>query len=124
MDWTNEKIIKFIQDIETYPLLWDTSHNDYKNRNKKHDAIQELAERFNCDSTEVMRKWKIILAQYRREKKKISESKASGAGISDLYKPKWFGFTYLAFFHGRDEPNASMSTHDEINEQVRFIFLF
>ncbi|XP_077298565.1 uncharacterized protein LOC143919879 [Arctopsyche grandis] len=118
MDWTNEKIIKFIQAIETYTFLWDSSHNDYKNRNKKHDATQELAQSFNCDSTEVMRKWKIILAQYRREKKKISDSKSSGSGISDKYKPKWFAYAYLNFFHGRDEPNASMNSQDEINDQL------
>lgn len=85
MDWTNDKIINFIQAIETYPVLWDSSHSDYKNKNKKHDATQELAQSFNCDSTEVMRKWKIILAQYRREKKKIADSKSSGSGILDIY---------------------------------------
>ncbi|XP_039759704.1 uncharacterized protein LOC120633561 [Pararge aegeria] len=65
-----------------------------------------------------MRKWKIILAQYRREKKKIAESKSSGSGISNIYKPKWFGYAYLNFFHGRDEPNASVNSLDEINEQL------
>lgn len=124
MDWTNDKIIKFIQAIETYPVLWDSSHSDYKNKNKKHDATQELAQNFNCDSTEVMRKWKIILAQYRREKKKIADSKSSGSGILDIYKPKWFAYAYLNFIHGRDEPNASLNSHDEINERVRFKFLF
>ncbi|XP_047525149.1 uncharacterized protein LOC125063005 isoform X1 [Pieris napi] len=118
MDWTNDKIIKFIQAVETYRILWDSSHHDYKNRNKKHDATQDLAQRFNCDSTEVMRKWKIILAQYRREKKKISDSKSSGSELSEIYKPKWFGYAYLKFFHGRDEPNVSMSSQDEINEQL------
>ncbi|CAH1977932.1 unnamed protein product [Acanthoscelides obtectus] len=65
-----------------------------------------------------MRKWKIILAQYRREKKKISDSKSSGSGFSDVYKPKWFAYAYLNFFHARDEPNTSMNSQDEINEQL------
>jgi len=78
MDWTNDKIIKFIQVVETYPILWDSSHNDYKNRNK---TTTPLAQSFICDSTEVMRKRKIILTQYRRENKKISDSKSSGSGI-------------------------------------------
>ncbi|CAH1967199.1 unnamed protein product [Acanthoscelides obtectus] len=99
-------------------LLWDSSHNDYKNRNKKHDATQESAQSFSCDATEVMRKWKTILAQYRREKKKIADSKSSGSGFSDLYKPRWFAYAYLNLFHGRDEPNTSMNSQDEINEQL------
>ncbi|XP_072381780.1 uncharacterized protein [Diabrotica undecimpunctata] len=118
MDWTKDKIIKFIEAIETYPLLWDSSHNEYKNRFKKGDATQELAQTFDYDSTEVMRKWKIILAQYRREKKKIADSKSSGSEISDVYKPKWFAYAYLNFFHGRDEPNTSLNSQDEINEQL------
>ncbi|XP_045533295.1 uncharacterized protein LOC123720638 [Pieris brassicae] len=65
-----------------------------------------------------MRKWKIILAQYRREKKKILDSKSSGSGISDIYKPKWFGYAYLNFFQGRDELNVSISSQDERNEQL------
>ncbi|CAH2007586.1 unnamed protein product [Acanthoscelides obtectus] len=65
-----------------------------------------------------MRKWKIILAQYRREKKKISDSKSSGSGFSDVYKPKWFAYAYLNFFHARDEPNTSTNSQDEINEQL------
>lgn len=119
MDWTNAKIVKFIQAVETRPVLWDTTNKDYKDKNKKHDATKELGENFSCDSTEVMRKWKIILAQWRRERKKIADSKASGSGVGDIYKPKWFAFEHLAFIHGRDCPNVTVNTEWETNEQVR-----
>ncbi|XP_045130726.1 uncharacterized protein LOC123515897 isoform X1 [Portunus trituberculatus] len=89
-----------------------------KTRTKKHDATKELGEEFNCDSTEVMRKWKIILAQFRRERKKIADSKASGSGIGDIYKPKWFAFEHLAFIHGRDCPNVSVNTEWQSNQQM------
>jgi hypothetical protein len=93
MEWTNQNIINFIREIEICPVLWDSSHIDYKSRNKKHDANQELAEKFDCDTTKVLRKWKIILAQYRQEKQKIKLSKTSGIGASDVYKPKLFGLS-------------------------------
>jgi hypothetical protein len=51
-------------------VLWDSSHVDYKSHNKKQDANQELTEKFNCDTREVLRKLKIILAQYRWVKQK------------------------------------------------------
>ena len=98
-------------------MLWDTANIDYKHKNNKHDATKELAEQFNCDSTEVMRKWKIILAQFRRERKKISDSKSLGAGVGDIYKPKWFAFEHLAFIHGRDCPNVSVNTEWQMNQQ-------
>ncbi|MPC41102.1 hypothetical protein E2C01_034686 [Portunus trituberculatus] len=66
-----------------------------------------------------MRKWKIILAQFRRERKKIADSKASGSGIGDIYKPKWFAFEHLAFIHGRDCPNVSVNTEWQSNQQGR-----
>ena len=55
-EWTNDKIIKFIQAVEARPVLWDTSCNEYKNKNIKHDATTDLGKEFCCDSTEVMRK--------------------------------------------------------------------
>ncbi|KAK8406348.1 hypothetical protein O3P69_007211 [Scylla paramamosain] len=67
-----------------------------------------------------MRKWKIILAQFRRERKKIVESKTSGSGREDIYKPKWFAFEHLAFIHGRDCPNVSVNTEWQINQQCFF----
>ena len=79
-----------------------------------------MGEEFSCDSTEVMRKWKIILAQCRRERKKIAESKASGCGVGDIYKPKWFAFEHLGFIHGRDYSNVTVNnTEWETNQQVR-----
>ena len=56
MEWNNWKIIEFIEEIGLYAVLWDCNHGDYKNRNKIHDATEELAKKFNCDSTEILRK--------------------------------------------------------------------
>ncbi|XP_039277759.1 uncharacterized protein LOC120349991 [Nilaparvata lugens] len=112
-----KKIISFINEIEMRPVMWDVCHVDYKNRNKKHDAMNKISEIFKCDTTEVLRKWKIILAQFRREKQKIKASKRMGSAASEVYILKWFGSQHLEFLNDRDEPNESINTLDDINDQ-------
>ena len=52
MEWANDKIVKFIQPVETRPVLWDTANSDYKDKNKKHDATKELAENWTFVHTQ------------------------------------------------------------------------
>nr|CAH7767473.1 unnamed protein product [Callosobruchus chinensis] len=78
-------------------LLCAHTHVDYKNRNKKYDATQELAEIFKCDSTE-------LSTEERRKKLQIQKL--------------LFLELHLNFLHGRDEVNASINSLDEINEQL------
>ena len=98
MEWTNDKIINFIKEIEIRPVLWDSSHVDYKRRNKKHDANQELAEKLHCDTTEVLRKWKIILAQYRREKQILNHPELLALELPMHTSQSGSGFNTFNFY--------------------------
>ena len=46
-DWTNDKVIKFIQEVDMRPVLW-TLQTRITN-NKKHDANKDLSEEFSHD---------------------------------------------------------------------------
>ena len=35
--------MKIIEDFQALPNLWDVSFGDYKNRNKRNDAMEHLA---------------------------------------------------------------------------------
>jgi ASC-1-like (ASCH) protein len=37
--WSNERVVTFIEDLESNARLWDVHCADYKNRNKKGDTI-------------------------------------------------------------------------------------
>ena len=42
MDWTNDNMVKFIQAVQTHPVLWESTNKDFKDKNKKHDATKYL----------------------------------------------------------------------------------
>jgi hypothetical protein len=58
--------------------LWNVLSKDYKNRNKKKDAWQEMSFHIGVDVVE--KKMKSLLAQYWRERKKGADAKKSGSG--------------------------------------------
>lgn len=91
--WTSEQTMKFIDGLRSNPCLWDLTSLDYKNRNKKNDALATLGKEFGVDSHEVDKKIQSLKTQFRREHKKLLASKKSGCPI----KSTWFGYESLLF---------------------------
>ena len=55
-EWRCEEIKELISLYETYPVLWDVSSKDYKNREVKDDVLKEFGEKFKCTPQEIVRK--------------------------------------------------------------------
>ncbi|KAK7072330.1 hypothetical protein SK128_019299 [Halocaridina rubra] len=58
------------------------------------------------ERAEVERKMRTVLAQFRRELKKIKDSK-SGDGAVDVYKTSWFAFDSLSFLNNTTTPHET-----------------
>jgi hypothetical protein len=43
------------------------------------------------------KKVKSLLAQYRRERRKVADAKKSGRGAEDIEVPKWFAYQRFTF---------------------------
>jgi hypothetical protein len=43
--WSNERVLTFIENLQSSACLWDVHCADYKNRNKKGDAMDFLAKK-------------------------------------------------------------------------------
>lgn len=56
--WNQEKTIRLIEEFHARPALWDVTCSEYKNRNKKRDALQELANHFQTSIEELEKKLK------------------------------------------------------------------
>ena len=41
--WSNDKVLKFIEDYHGFTCLWDVTCSDYKNRVKRKAALESLA---------------------------------------------------------------------------------
>lgn len=57
-----------------------------------------------------------LRASFRKEFKKLENSKRSGAGTEDIYKPTLWYFDNLMFLKDQDIPRTGASTLDETLE--------
>jgi len=51
-----ETTLKLIEDFQARSCLWDVASLDYKNRNKRRDAMQELAIKYGVSDSEMEKK--------------------------------------------------------------------
>jgi hypothetical protein len=59
MEWSRESISTLIEMYKRLPVLWNVKCEDYKNRNKKHDAWQDISEALNIERVEVEKKIRV-----------------------------------------------------------------
>lgn len=115
MEWTNAKVCDLINLYRDRPVLWDCRLKEYKDRNKKLDALLEIAVSFGVDKEEVERKIKNLVCHFLREIKKERESSKSGAGSDDVYKSKWFCYNNMLFLKDRNQPKGMTDTITQVN---------
>jgi hypothetical protein len=72
--WTTENTLQLIEDLHSTPCLWDVLCSEYKDRNKNGDAVSELAGKY-VSVAELKKKLHNLKGQFRREQKKLTESK-------------------------------------------------
>lgn len=54
--WSTEITLKFIEEFQSQACLWDVTATDYKNKNKKKDAVESLSKKYDVSSSEVEKK--------------------------------------------------------------------
>lgn len=98
MECNKDKCLKLIEKIKEFPIVWDPSHKDKKNRNNVEDAYKTIADFMECDSATIRKKKEIIFQTYRNYKRKVYKSKPTGTGTDGVYKPTWPLFAILDSF--------------------------
>lgn len=93
--WSEETTIKFVEEYRARPCLWNIKLAVYKNKSARDTALKEIEELMGIESfgiNEIKNKIKNLRSTYAQEKKKIKDSKKSGAGTDEVYVPhiKWF----------------------------------
>ncbi|CAG9790284.1 unnamed protein product [Diatraea saccharalis] len=99
--WSNENVYKLIEMFQAGELLWNTISEDYKDRNKKHDAWMEIASEFNVDKKVIEKKIRSLVGQFNRE----SKSKSGAGGDESI---KWFAYKKLMFLKGKNIPSSTV----------------
>ncbi|RZF43561.1 hypothetical protein LSTR_LSTR012841 [Laodelphax striatellus] len=115
MEWNNAKVCELIELYRDRPILWDCRLKAYKDKNKKQDALQEIADTFGVDKQVVKKKIRNLVCHFLREVKRERDSSKSGAGNSEVYKSKWFCYNNMIFLKDRNTPNATTDTITQDN---------
>lgn len=65
-NWDDSAVLLLIEKYQENEPLWNPRHMDFKNRNKRNDAIRDIASVFNIASSEIERKLKNLSSHYFR----------------------------------------------------------
>ncbi|XP_072944631.1 uncharacterized protein [Epargyreus clarus] len=87
LEWTQELVIRLMEEYKTMPELWDSRHELYKVPTAKYEAYCRLAETFQCNFPDLRKKLYSIFASYRREKGKVRKTGSS----------TWFLYPHMSF---------------------------
>lgn len=88
-DWTDELVVKFINEYKDHKCLWDVSDLEYRYSSKKVLAWSDISTNLGISTDELKRKMYSLMASYRRERRK------------ELKNPKrktvWFAYEHLDY---------------------------
>lgn len=122
--WTQERTIRLIELWHQTPILWDTKHKDYRNRDVKKNSLEDLAVEFDMTSLDIEKKMTGLKNQFRREHNKFK----STGNLSSNYSVEWFGYRPLLFlldtFSARDSLELLYTKKEVMFSYKSFFILF
>ncbi|KAI5695847.1 hypothetical protein M8J76_008576 [Diaphorina citri] len=112
--------VTFVQTVEEYPIVYDTTRMDYINRDSKDDAWNNIAERFESTEAECKRRWKNLRGGLTRYMKKCTEQKAKDQFY--LWEDMQFVIPFLKLKPGYlppvKQPDDSNDDDDDISSNI------
>ncbi|CAG5000232.1 unnamed protein product [Parnassius apollo] len=108
------KLEEFIDLYRKLPCLWQIKSKEYHIRDKKIAAYQQLVDVLkeiepDANRESVIRKINTYRTNYRKEQKKVENSKKSGAGINYVYVPSLWYYDKLHFIRDQETTRTSQS---------------
>lgn len=115
-----EVLLQFIHTYRDHPALWKVKSKEYSNkiaRSKGISALQDILKELEPDCTRegVIKKINCLRSSFRREYRKIENSKKSGASPDEIYTSSLWFFEEMMFVLDQDLPRESCSNLDDTN---------
>ncbi|KAG5873053.1 hypothetical protein JTB14_007690 [Gonioctena quinquepunctata] len=110
MSFTNEQTLTLIDLYRVRPILWDPTQMEYRNKNKRHDMMMEIAVALAIDKGDVEKKIKNLQTTFARERKKMKDSRKTGSGCEETYASKWFAYQDMMFLADKNKPRTTVDT--------------
>lgn len=119
MEWGEDNILKLISLYRDQQVLWNQTVQDYKNKNIKNSAWNDISREMNLSKAVLQNKMRNLIIQFNREAKKGNKS---GSGADDG-KTKWRFFQPMMFLKDKTIPRQARETAGEqeaVDPQVSF----
>lgn len=106
--WTDDQIIKLIEEVEAQVCIWNAKSADYKNINMRDIAWQAIATSFEgtIPVKQLSTKWRNLRRQYRASNTNRSKTK-SGQGAAN--PPQWKFHPNMSFVGNAEEEQTVVS---------------
>lgn len=117
-NWSHEFLREFIDIYRANTCLWRIKSREYSNRHLKEKSYAELVKKLkeineSATKEDVIKKINSIRGSFRKEYRKVQQSKKSGAGVEDIYKPNLWYYELVMFLKDEEEVKSSRSNIDE-----------
>lgn len=111
---SKEFVIEFLEKYRQFPCLWKIKSKDYTNKNLKNRAYDELltvCKTINPEANRdfVVKKIQSFRGSFRKELKKVEDSKRSGKSADDVHVPTLWYYHLLEFTVDQELPTDSIS---------------
>jgi len=108
-----EFITEFIHMCLEYPCLWKVKSKEYSDTVKKNFAYEHLTTKLKeidlyANKENVVKKINSLRSCFRKEVKKVNDSKKSGAGADDTDTPSLWYFQELLFLTDQEVPRKGI----------------
>lgn len=114
-EWSNEKVLEFIELFKGEPCLWNSRLKSYKKRGNHYDAWRRIRQGLSFRATveDLKSKKSSLLGYYRVHLNKWKKSMKSGAGSDEIYTTNWFAFDVMdsflrPFYEGNTTANSEV----------------
>lgn len=113
--FNEEEVNLLIDAVEATTMLWDASNPDYKSRNKRDNAWQEISDNtFGGKFTvnELQLKWQNVRTQFKAYYAKSIETKSGQAAKNPV---TWKYFNKMMFIQSADESQTPVSVSNLVS---------
>ena len=123
----------FISKYEGLPILWNPTDPNYKNKTERNAALLKLLSIYQeckpgATIADVRRKINTLRCNFRKELKRIEESKRSSAEADDVYSPSSWVFHALKFINKYEQPveilDSQVSKTNSLNSYKIYSFTY
>lgn len=113
----------FIEAYRQYPCLWKVKSDEYRDRNKRDEALNNLLLMTRetipgADIKFLKNRIDSMKQSFRRELRKVKDSMKSGTSEESVYKPRLWYYDILSFIADHEARNTSTSTFQGEEEAV------